>query len=107
MREAAKEKLLYEGNPKHREPWQPGRRGSLCPKEISIEQAQALLLGSYEWKGTRYAVHTGRLYAARDNNHGRWHGYPIGWVEAPPPVRAHFEKSDLVKKSDFKRFWTQ
>ena len=105
VRKAAQEKLLYEGNPKHREPWQPGRRGSLCPKEISIEQAQALLLESHEFKGSHYAVHEGRLYEARDNNHGRWHGYPIGWVEAPQPVRVHFEKSGLVKRHDLKRFW--
>jgi len=31
------EPLNYVPNPKHKEPWQRGRRGSLCPREIDGE----------------------------------------------------------------------
>ena len=27
-------KMKYESNPKHREPWQRGKRGGLCPKNV-------------------------------------------------------------------------
>lgn len=51
----------YEGNPKHKHPWQPGRRGSLCPKEIGLARAQELLAGSVEIDAVRYATHEGGL----------------------------------------------
>src|SRR5256885_1281964 len=38
LRQAIEAGLVYEGNPKHKEPWQGRRKGSLWPKEITIEQ---------------------------------------------------------------------
>lgn len=104
-RDAVTQELLYEGNPKHREPWQPGRRGSLCPAEVSLETAQIMLLKSHLHGKQRYAVHGGRLYAAKEHIEGRWHGHPLAWVEAPPQVRAHFKKYGNVQNSDIRRFW--
>jgi hypothetical protein len=37
--------LRYEPNPKHKLPWQPGKKGTLCPP-WSHKQATALLAGS-------------------------------------------------------------
>ena len=37
--------MEYESNPKHSDPWQRGRRGSLCPKEVR-PIAEKLLEGS-------------------------------------------------------------
>lgn len=104
-KKAVTEGLLYTGSEKHRDPRQPGKRGSLCPPAISIETAQAMMLDSLEFGGARYAVHEGHLYEARDDGHGHWHGYPVGWVEVSETVRAHFRKSGLVKNRDLGRFW--
>ena len=59
--------MEYEGNPKHKEPWQRGRKGSLCPKEISVETARELLERSKKAGNKRFAVHNGRACCARCN----------------------------------------
>lgn len=65
------EPLLYEPNPKHKEPWQRGARGSLCPKDAD---GPALLAASrvdpglgtpFSAEAARYAR---RLAACQD----RW-----------------------------------
>ena len=38
--------MRYESNPKHKEPWQRGRRGTLCPSDIDQAIARQLLEGS-------------------------------------------------------------
>jgi filamentous hemagglutinin len=98
--------LHYVPNPKHDEPWQRGRRGSLCPKEISRKQAQKLLDDSELAGGKRYAVHEGRPYWAQDDGAGGWHGYPIGWKEVPSKLRTRWEKREKrVKKREIDRHW--
>ena len=86
--EVAGEVLRYEPNPKHREPWQRGRRGSLCT-EVGVEQAQQLLNESVLVGEKRYAVYQGRPYCAQAHE-GVWHGYPIGWVEVPAKLRTRW-----------------
>src|SRR5262245_11553222 len=67
--------LEYESNPKHKEPWQPGRKGSLCPPETR-DMAVQLLLES-ELVGTRrYAVYAAKAYCAMQHADDVWHGYP-------------------------------
>ena len=59
---AACEDLIYEPNPKHKEPWQRGARGSLCPRDadgpallaISLVDPQHLARGTL----LTVAVHT-------------------------------------------------
>ena len=106
-RKAAVSGLLYEGNPKHRDPWQSGRRGTLCPRGISVEQAQELLLDSIVHGGQRYAIKDGQLFAAKQHATGLWHAHPVGWSEAPQNVYAHFKNSELVSKRDLRRLWKQ
>ena len=101
------EDLRYEPNPKHKEPWQPGRKGSLCPPvaELSLQDAARMLKVSVKWGEKRYAHHDGRAYAAQEHEPGRWHGYPVGWVEVPTDVRNQWLKSDAIKKRHLSRYW--
>ena len=97
--------LVYVPNPKHREPWQRGRRGSLCPKEISPAQAQQLLDQSVPDGEKRYAVHEGRPYCGQSDGAGGWHGYPVGWKEVPSKLRTRWQNEQRVRKRDIDRYW--
>lgn len=59
--------MRYEGSPKHREPWQPGRRGSLCPNDLNQSIAKQLLADSVLMGNKRYAVYQGRAYCAQQH----------------------------------------
>lgn len=98
---------MYEGNPKHKKPWQPGRKGSLCPPDISLEHARNLLQLSILKGSKRYAVDKGRALCAlqNDRRRDRWHGYPVGWVEVPAGVRQEFRKKGLVSNRELREFW--
>jgi len=94
----------YESNPKHSEPWQRGRRGSLCPKDVR-PIAEELLAGSELDGGKRFAVHDGRAYCAQEHRHGVWHGYPVGWKAVPSELRARWRDENLVRNRDIKHYW--
>ncbi len=96
--------MEYESNPKHSDPCQPGRKGSICPREVR-NLAQQLLDGSVPVGDARYACHEGRAYCAREHVAGRWHGYPIGWREVPAKLRRQWVREGRVSKQDTKRFW--
>ncbi len=99
--------MRYRGSPKHKEPWQPGRRGSLCPAEIGAEQARRLLGNSILYKKKRYGVWEGRGYCAQSTlgQLDEWHGYPVGWSEVDPAVRKQFINEGRLTKRDVKRYW--
>ena len=78
--------MRYELNPKHKEPWQRGRKGSLCP-EMPEHLAQELLNESVEYGRKRYACHEGRAFCAQEHRSDRWHGYPVSWNEVPPKLK--------------------
>ena len=102
----AEHHLRYVPNPKHKEPWQRGRKGSPCPREINQEQAQQLLNESVLVDQKRYAVHEGRPYCAQDDSIGGWHGYPIGWKEVPAKLRTTWvNRERRIKKRDIDRYW--
>jgi len=98
---------VYEGNPKHKAPWQPGRKGSLCPSDISVTRARELLQSSLAQGKKRYAVDQGRAFCAQqhDSAKNRWHGYPIGWREVPTSVRQQLLNNGAVTSRDMKRHW--
>ncbi|MGO9201260.1 MAG: hypothetical protein ACLQM8_12095 [Limisphaerales bacterium] len=108
LREAIGAGLVYEGNAKHKAPWQAGRRGSLCPREITVEQAQQLLNASIPHGTKRYAVDgQGRPFCgqAHEPAKGRWHGYPVGWREVPIEVQKAFQEKGLVSTRQIGHFW--
>lgn len=94
--------MIYECNRKHKEPWQRGRMGSLCPKEITQAQAQDLLAASIPDGKKRYATHAGKAYCAQCHQDERWHGYPVIWREVPDHVRNVFVKSGLVTRREMR-----
>ena len=96
--------MKYESNRKHSEPWQRGRRGSLCPKEVRGIAAK-LLVGSELVETKRYAVHDGKAYCAQEGPPSIWHGYPIGWKEVPPKLRGRWRKQRRVSNRDIKKNW--
>jgi hypothetical protein len=108
LREAIQAGLVYEGNAKHKAPWQAGRRGSLCPREVTVEQAQQLLNASILYGKKRYAVdNQGRPFCARAHEpaRGRWHGYPVGWKEVPIEVQKTCREKGLVSTRQLGKFW--
>mgnify|MGYP006966066972 CR=1 FL=1 len=96
--------LLYESNPKHSEPWQIGKRGSICDEDVR-PRAERLLQESVFWEGKRYAVFQGRAYCAQEHLPGRWHGYPVGWVEVPAKLALQLQKEGKVSRRDRKKHW--
>ena len=96
--------MEYQSNQKHSVPWQRGRRGSLCPKEVRGIAAE-LLSGSEQVEAKRYAVYDGKAYCAQEDRPGIWHGYPIGWKEVPPKLRGRWRKQRRVSNRNIKKYW--
>lgn len=101
---AAPAELVYESNPKHREPWQRGEKGSLCDKTV-WPLATQLLQESVLVGRMRYAVHDGKAYCAKEHRPGRWHGHPVGWKEVPPRLRTLWTKQQRVSKRQIDTYW--
>ena len=97
--------MRYESNPKHEQPWQRGRRGSLCPKTVSLETAQRLLSESEPVGNKRYAVHEGRAYCARKHGADTWHGHPVGWKEVPGSLRRKWQEARRLRRGDMRKHW--
>lgn len=94
--------MQYECNPKHKEPWQRGKRGSLCPRSIDQHLAQQLLERSIPDGKKRYAVHQGVPYCAQCHLADHWHGYPVSWVEVPPLVKKEWRTQGLITVNSMK-----
>ena len=86
---------LYESNPKHKEPWQPGARGSFCPVALH-PLAQKLLDESELMNNKRYAVHEGKAYCAQEHAEDRWHGYPVLWREVPEVTKRKWLNEEKI-----------
>jgi hypothetical protein len=95
----------YDSNRKHKEPWQPGRKGSLCPNDMTPQVAQKLLEASDVHEERRFAVHDGRAYRGHEHEPGLWHGFPVGWKEVPPQLRIKWVNEHRVSRADVKRYW--
>jgi hypothetical protein len=98
------QKLVYKPNPKHSEPWQSGRRGSLCEASVRPRAAE-LLDGSVPYGDKRYAFYDGKAYCAQEEATNLWHGYPVGWEEVPPKLVRQWVKAGLVTNHDRKKYW--
>jgi len=102
--------LYYKGNPKHKEPWQPGRKGSLCPSREKLPglNPQTLLETSVCCGTVRYAVYEGWPFEGRaeDQDGKIWHGYPVEWNEVPPPVKSDWLRDKTIKHRDLENTWS-
>ncbi len=98
--------MLYEPNPKHKAPWQSGRKGNLCP-DWSLEQAQRLLEGSVlapDGK-KRYATMNDWAFAAQEHADGKWLGYPVAWYAVPEMIRRSWIGQGFVKRRKVLQNW--
>jgi hypothetical protein len=95
--------MHYELNPKHKLPWQAGRKGALCPK-WSHDQALSLLKQSLPaLKGNRrYATINGVAFCAQEHRPGVWHGYPIGWDAVPTKISKQWVKDGKVTRKQIR-----
>ena len=96
--------MRYESNPKHKDPWQCGRRGSLCPT-LDKELVQNLLEQSEEDGGKRFACHEGQAYCAQQHAPGRWHGYPVGFKEVSDGLWREWVREGVIQRSDVRKYW--
>ena len=97
--------MQYEANPKHKEPWQRGRRGTLCPTTLDQTLVQQLLEESEPVGNKRYAVYQGRPFVARQHGKDTWHGHPIGWVEVPESLRRRWLTEGRLRRRNLQEFW--
>ncbi|MDZ4851483.1 MAG: hypothetical protein SGI77_19510 [Pirellulaceae bacterium] len=94
--------MRYESNPKHSDPWQPGRKGSICDQEVRPHVTE-LLIASEVDGDKRYAVFDGRAYCAQQHQPGVWHGYPVGWIEVPYRLQKLWKSEGKVNKRQIKQ----
>jgi hypothetical protein len=98
----------YEPNPKHKEPWQAGRKGSLCPRQL-VEPDRLRLLQASEPDPTggkaRYSTDGERAFSAFEHSPGRWHGFPVGWKEVPESLRRRWRSEGRVNRRAIRKFW--
>ena len=97
--------MRYESNPKHSDPWQPGRRGARCPTDVTPEVAERLLQTSELVDRKRYAVFEGQAFCAQEHTHGVWHGYPVGWKHVPHAIRSRWRSEGAVRRSAIRANW--
>lgn len=96
--------MKYESNPKHREPWQRGKRGTLCPQPVWT-LAKQLLQNSVVHGRQRYAIHDGRCYCAKEHAPDCWHGHPVDWIEVPAPIVNGFVRAGTLSRRDKRKHW--
>lgn len=103
-------KLIYEPNPKHKEPWQRGKKGVLCPHGEELIPSE-MLKDSILDGDKRYAVFNGVAYTAQchlvADGKEFWHGYPEAWVNVPEFIRRQWIKESKVKRSMLRRYWAE
>jgi hypothetical protein len=87
----------YEANRKHKPVPQPGRRGSICPREAD---GPALLKVSDQVGRQRYATDGTQAFEAQCHDAVRnlWHGYPVSWDEVPPKLIAKWVEEAKVQR---------
>lgn len=103
-------KLIYQPNPKHKEPWQRGRKGTLCPHDKELFPLQ-MLRDSVLEGDKRYTVLDGVAFAAQchhiEGEKEFWHGYPEAWVNVPESIRRRWIKDNKVKRRMVQKYWTE
>lgn len=92
----------YEPNPKHKPVPTPGRRGSICPRDVDASRllSESVLVGR-----KRFATDGEAAFCAQchDGDRDRWHGYPLDWSEVPPEVVVGWLKKGLIDRRMLRR----
>lgn len=94
---------VYVPNPKHKEPWQRGRRGALCGEA----DGPALFSAAVAEPGKpnrRWATDGTRFFAAQSSRHRdakgdlQWHGYPVEAMDVPTVIMRAWVAQDVVSR---------
>jgi hypothetical protein len=95
----------YESNPKHKESWQRGARGSLCPADVDPTALLAASVVDPRRPGRRYATDGDRAYCGQEHRPGLWHGYPVQWKEVPTAILSMWRAGGQVSRRGLKEHW--
>jgi hypothetical protein len=105
------DRRLYEPSPKHKE---PKGYGTLCPKALTREEAQALLEVAVDDglnETVLYAVESDWCFAARLTRRVEdgsvWHGYPILGRDVPEAILRAWRESGRIDRKQQKRLRQQ
>ena len=102
---SAAEPLVYEPNPKHKEPWQRGAHGSRSPRDADGPALLAASVVDPKHPGKKYATDGNQAYCGQEHLPGRWHGYPVKWREVPPAIWREWVAGNRVSKRALKENW--
>ncbi len=104
--------MRYEPNPKHKTGHDP--RASLCPHELTVADAQALLERSVEDPTTqgepsRWVYDQGWIFRARltSGPQQTWHGYPVKGCEVRKEVMAVFLQRGWIDRAKRAELYAQ
>lgn len=97
--------LKYEPNAKHKEPWQPGARGSLCPPGVDGPTLLADSVVDPSQPGKRYATDGERAYCGHEHAPDCWHGFPVEWRRVPERLRRQWLADHRVSRRSIKEYW--
>ncbi len=97
--------MRYEPNPKHKEPWQRGARGSLCPPGIDAAALLAESVADPDKPGKRYATDGTLAYCGHEHAPGCWHGFPVEWRSVPEKLRRQWLAAKLVTRRTVREHW--
>jgi hypothetical protein len=105
--------LRYVPKDKHKDPFQRGRKGTLCPPASNMPvTAQALLDGSEpdprprqieRWATDGSLAYCGRPYDRKKKLD--WYGFPVGWVHVPERLRRKWAKAGTPDRPTMSRYW--
>ena len=83
----------YVSNPRHKAPWQPGARGTQCPRDVDGEKLFGTATADPKNPRKKYNTDGTHAYCAHSNNvedkagNALWHGFPVNWRDVPGPVQ--------------------
>lgn len=94
----------YEPNPKHKHSPTPGRRGTLCPREVDGAALFATAVPDPRNAGQRFNILNGEAYRALPTNavngagDDLWHGHPFPLDKVPAAVQKQWVAAGLLRR---------
>lgn len=101
---------VYMGNPRHKQPWQPGARGTMCPSDVDGVALFAAATADPTKPGKRYNTDGRTAYCAHPDTKNptdpeqtiTWHGFPVSWREVPISVQRQWVAEGRLRKPKLK-----
>lgn len=95
---------VYQGIPKHKHPWEQGRRGTLCPPDADGPALFSDSIPDPDNARRVYATDGHCAYCAMpsnvvtDDGHDVWHGFPVTWQRVPWKVQRAWVSQGLIAR---------